>query len=68
MSKTETPNFDDDNFLQDWLEKRYGSGFAQAVVDDIARSKSGFWDAPYMVTQSQAANDNGHKQTSRKVS
>ena len=28
-------NFDDNDFLQNWLEKRYGCGVMQEIMDDL---------------------------------
>jgi hypothetical protein len=70
MDQTTTPDFDDNNFLQDWLEKRYGCGFAQRVLDDIAEkpSQAEIKTATYILPIDMIANDNAHPQDDRKIS
>jgi hypothetical protein len=53
--------FDDNNFLQDWLEKRYGCGFAQMVMDDVTHTAelgAPIEKAPYDRCADDAVNDN----------
>ena len=57
MCDTDQSNLDDNNFLQDWLERRYGCGFAQMVIDDV-KGHEPMLHAPYIAPKPYVANDN----------
>lgn len=67
MRNNRTPDFDDNNFLQDWLENRYGFGFARAVMDDLGCEDVTAY-APYELCQTLAVNDNAHNHQTQKAS
>ena len=67
MNYAETTNFDDNNFLQDWLERRYGCGFAQMVVDEVKGAQPEAC-AMYHPSAGCGANDNSpHATKGRKA-
>lgn len=47
----------DENFLQDWLENRYGCGFAQMVLDDLEKQATHI-QMPYEASSFTSSNDN----------
>lgn len=47
----------DENFLQDWLENRYGCGFAQMVLDDLEKQATHI-RMPYEASSFTSSNDN----------
>ena len=62
MSHVKTPSFpdfDDNNFLQNWLENRYGCGFAQVVMDDLS-SQENITEMSCLLPDNLASNDNAH--------
>jgi hypothetical protein len=55
----QSPLFNEDcRFLQDWLENRYGAGFAQAVMDDLESQTAEQITLPYDPSGMVTANDN----------
>jgi hypothetical protein len=70
MNHAKAPDFDDDNFLQSWLERRYGCGFAQMVLDDLAEQETlpEITTTPYMMPENGASNDNMYPLDTRKIS
>lgn len=63
--QAETTNIEDTNFLQNWLEARYDCGFAQMVVDDVAKARQKAQSkqrqsnlAAYDIAANTAINDN----------
>lgn len=68
INDDQTTDIEDTDFLQDWLERRYGFGFAQRVVDDIHARKAVPDCAPYEVSAYVVSNDNGENYTTRKAS
>lgn len=68
MTHTSYTDFEDNNFLQDWLENRYGSGFAQVVMDDLECRDTEPLKPPFEVSNQDAVNDNHAHKTKRRVS
>lgn len=68
MHDKKTTHFDDNNFLQDWLENRYGCGFARTVMDDLTGCEDQMFHATYETCQDLVANDNALNQQVQKAS
>ncbi len=68
MKHTSYTDFDDNDFLQSWLESRYGCGFAQVVMDDLSQRETELIKCPFETAGQDVANDNREGQAGRKVS
>jgi len=69
MSRPDAPDFNDNNFLKDWLERRYGNDVAMDIIHDISETaeRKHALKMLYSIAHTELANDNKVEPRARRM-